>query len=288
MAEEAERAARGDRGQHPGRVAIERERDGRERRGADHADAGGEPVDAVDQVDDVGHRDDPEDRRRARRGRPCRPAAARTAWSQPGSTPPTKGSVKTSTVTPACTGMIAAPIWPSSFSSGGRSTDVVDHARPRRSRAAPIRIARVCSSQGRKIAPEARTATRIAAPESFGVGATCRLRSTRPVDRADLPGQRLGDRHQDPGDRPPRRRRRRGRRSSRSSAEASQRRRRLRAPRHQAAASRAPSTRIAGSRGSTGPGSALALAQLELARRRRARRAGPRRSGARPPRPSGR
>ena len=42
---------------------------------------------------------------------------------------------------------------------------------------APARIERVSWSQGRKIEPPIRTATRTARPPSFGVGTSCRLRS---------------------------------------------------------------------------------------------------------------
>ncbi|MEZ5074489.1 MAG: hypothetical protein R2691_06610 [Solirubrobacterales bacterium] len=113
------------------------------------------------------------------------PSSPRSTWPSsgssnssvpPGSTPPTNGSVKTSTVTPAETGMTAATTWPTSFRSGGRSkmSSIIPTIEIT---IAPARIARVCSSQGRKIAPEAQTATRIAIPDRRGVGTTWRLRS---------------------------------------------------------------------------------------------------------------
>ncbi len=160
----------------PGRVALQRERDDRERRGADQADAGGEAVDAVDQVDDVRHRDDPDHRAELAEVDVTDERQLEQLGRRPGSTPPTNGSVKTSTVTPAVTGMIAAAVCPSSLTSGGRSQRSSIMPTPAIT-IAPIRIARVWSSQGRKIAPDAQTATRIAMPESFGVGVTCRLRS---------------------------------------------------------------------------------------------------------------
>ena len=60
VAEEAERAAGGERRQHAGGVAVQREGDHGEGDRGDHADAGGEPVHPVDEVDDVDHGDDPD------------------------------------------------------------------------------------------------------------------------------------------------------------------------------------------------------------------------------------
>ena len=98
-----------------------------------------------------------------------------------GSTPPTNGSVNAVTVTPAETGMIAAPIWPRSLSPALRSK--MSSITPTAAIAtAPSRIARVSSPLlpgplGRKSSPATRTPTRIASPPSFGVGTECRLRS---------------------------------------------------------------------------------------------------------------
>ena len=61
VAEEAERRAGGQRGEHAGGVAVERERDDRQGSRRDHADARGQAVHPVGQVDDVHDRDDPED-----------------------------------------------------------------------------------------------------------------------------------------------------------------------------------------------------------------------------------
>ena len=58
--EEAERRARGERGQHAGLVTVERERDDRERDARDRADASGKAVHPVGEVHDVHHRDHPE------------------------------------------------------------------------------------------------------------------------------------------------------------------------------------------------------------------------------------
>ncbi len=79
------------------------------------------------------------------------PSSPRSTWPSsgsskssvpPGSTPPTNGSVKTSTVTPALTGMTAATTWPTSFTSGGRSK--MSSAIPTIAiTTAPSRIARV-------------------------------------------------------------------------------------------------------------------------------------------------
>ena len=92
------------------------------------------------------------------------------------STPPRKGRVKTSTTTPAETGMAAARICPKSLTPAGRST--MSSIMPTAAiAAAPPRIARVSAPPGRKTAPAAQTASRIAAPESFGVGCVCRLRA---------------------------------------------------------------------------------------------------------------
>ncbi len=85
------------------------------------------------------------------------PRSPRSTWPssgsskssvEPGSTPPTNGSVKTSTVTPAETGIAAATICPTSFAPGGRS--MMSSTMPTSEMTtAPSRIARVCSSQGR-------------------------------------------------------------------------------------------------------------------------------------------
>ncbi len=82
----------------------------------------------------------------------------------------------TSIVTPVETGIIAATVWPSSFSAGCRSK-TSSIAPTAAITAAPARIARVPSSQGRNTAPDAQTPARIARPESFGVGSMWRLRS---------------------------------------------------------------------------------------------------------------
>ena len=60
VAQEAEGGAGSDRGEHAGGVAVQRERDHRQRRRGDQADAGGQAIDAVDQIDDVGDGDDPD------------------------------------------------------------------------------------------------------------------------------------------------------------------------------------------------------------------------------------
>ena len=60
VAQVAERRAGGQHREHPGRVAVEREREHGKRQRRDRAHARGEPVDAVDEVHDVHHRDDPD------------------------------------------------------------------------------------------------------------------------------------------------------------------------------------------------------------------------------------
>ena len=60
--EEAERGARGERGQHPGGVPVERERDHREGGRRDRAHPRGQPVRAVGEVHDVHHRHHPHQR----------------------------------------------------------------------------------------------------------------------------------------------------------------------------------------------------------------------------------
>ena len=62
--EEADRGACGERREHTGVVAVERQRDDGERGRGDRADAGGKTVGPVGEVHDVHHGDDPDERER--------------------------------------------------------------------------------------------------------------------------------------------------------------------------------------------------------------------------------
>ncbi len=123
MAKEAERGARGQRGQDARRVAVERERDHRQGGRRDHADAGGEPVDPVGQVDDVHDRDDAR-----RRSGPLPGRSSRRGRRSPDRRRRGTGSVNAVTVTPAETGMIVAAIWPGELDRSVEVEDVVDDA----------------------------------------------------------------------------------------------------------------------------------------------------------------
>ena len=94
----------GERGEHAGGGAVEREGDHRQGDGGDHADAGREAVDPVDQVDHVDHRDDAEHRADVAEV-DRRPPGRVSRSTVPGSRRPKNGKVKFSTVTPAETGI---------------------------------------------------------------------------------------------------------------------------------------------------------------------------------------
>ena len=181
--QEAQRAARGERREHRRPGAVERQRDHRQGRGRDHADARREPVDPVDEVDHVHHRHEPEHREDVAERRRCR-AAARREEHIVRSTPPTNGRVKSSTLTPLKTGIIAATVWPSELQRrrGGRRRRRARRPRrsPRRRRGSPGSG----GAQGRKRTPATARRTRIARPPSFGVGTVVEAALVADVDRA--------------------------------------------------------------------------------------------------------
>ena len=145
--------AGGERGQHAGARAVQRQGDDRERRRRDHADARGQPVDAVDEVDHVHHRDDPDHRQDLAEVDVAEQRDVVEERRESRSTPPTNGSVKSPTPTPLNTGITAATIWPTSFDAGGSSktsSSTPDHGDQRRRRP---RIALVCGAQGRNRSP---------------------------------------------------------------------------------------------------------------------------------------
>ena len=109
VTQEAEGRPRGERREHAGGGAVEREGDHRQGQGRDHADARRKAVDPVDQVDHVDHRDDAEHRRHlAEVDRPPQGSVSRS--TVPGVSRPKKGKVKFWTVTPAATGTITAAV----------------------------------------------------------------------------------------------------------------------------------------------------------------------------------
>jgi len=93
----------------------------------------------------------------------------------PRSNPPMNGRVSTSGLTPAATGMLAAAIWPSSFTSAGRSK-MSSRAPTMATATAPSRIAVVSLLPGNQIQPAISIPARIASPDMRGVATTCWLR----------------------------------------------------------------------------------------------------------------
>ena len=147
----------------------------------DRADAGGEPVDAVDEVDHVDDGDDPEHGHAGRR-------ASRA------SKPPTNGRVRSSTRTPARTGIIAAAVWPEQLRQRRQVVDVVERRRPRRSPPRRAGSRGVSPSPGSQIQPGDLDRRRGSpAPRAAASGTSCSPRSLR-AGRSPRPGGRAARR----------------------------------------------------------------------------------------------
>ena len=185
----------------PALVAVERERDHRQGRGRDHADAGGEPVDAVDEVDDVDHGDDPDDRQQLAEVDLADAAAGSKRSTERGVDAADEGQRERGQPDAVEDGDRARRRSGRGASTAALSvTDVVDHPERRDHGGAGEDPARLGARRAGRARRRRGSPTRIASPPSFGVGAVWRLRSFGLVDRADPAGEPLADRDQEPGE----------------------------------------------------------------------------------------
>ena len=115
------------------------------------------------------------------------------------STPPMNGSVNTLALTPLKTGIAAARL-PGELRQRRQLEDVVEHPDDRDHRR-PASRRRASGPSRQEEQPVATTAaTKIARPPSFGRRAPVEAALAGPVDRADLPGEPLGERDEQPGE----------------------------------------------------------------------------------------